>query len=105
MGRYVVNVENKSFPYSMSMRKRKSRYEGHISDVRIELFVVEQVGAVNHNRKGQFFVPLSFEHELGNTILDCQLDTGTTYLQSDETGMCVQSYIPKSHPCNQKPHS
>jgi len=43
-----------------------------------ELFVVEQVGTVNHNRKGQFFVPLSFEHDLGSTILDCQLDTGAT---------------------------
>ena len=43
-----------------------------------ELFAVEQVGTVNHNRKGQFFVPLSFDHELGITILDCQLDTGAT---------------------------
>jgi len=30
-----------------------------------ELFAIEeQVGTVNHNHKGQFFVLLSFEHEL-----------------------------------------
>jgi len=42
-----------------------------------ELFAIEeQVGTVNHNHKGR--VPLSFDHELGNTTLDCQLDTGAT---------------------------
>ena len=43
-----------------------------------ELFAVEQIGTVNHNHKGQFFVPLSFDHELSSTISDCQLDTGAT---------------------------
>jgi len=34
------------------------------------------VGAVKHNHKGQFLVPLSFNHELGKTTVECQLDTG-----------------------------
>ena len=39
---------------------------------------VEHVGVVKHNRKGQFFVPLCFNHELGSTTINCQLDTGAT---------------------------
>ena len=49
-------------------------YKNH-SQKKQRLFAIEeQVGTVNHNHKGQFFVLLSFEHELGSTTLDCQLD-------------------------------
>jgi len=74
--------KNESFPYSMSMRKAGTKDITVVQELQSEeaesddeLFVVEQVGTVNHNRKGQFFVPLSFEHELGSTILGC---TGAT---------------------------
>lgn len=52
--------------------------DSELTESEEELFVVEQVGTVKHNSKGQFFVPLSFIHELGKTTVDCQLDTGAT---------------------------
>jgi len=43
-----------------------------------EIFAIEHIGAIKHNRKGQFFVLLCFDHEQGSTTIDCQLDTGAT---------------------------
>jgi len=48
------------------------------SDSEDELFMIEEVGTVQHNRKGQFFVPLSFNHQQRTTTVECQLDTGAT---------------------------
>ena len=53
-----------------------------------EIFTIEHVGAVKHNRKGQFFVPLCFNHELGSTTIDCQLDTGATCNVMSMTDVC-----------------
>ena len=47
-----------------------------VSESEEEIYAIEQIGAVKYNRKGQFFVPLCFNHELGSTTIDCQLDTG-----------------------------
>ena len=52
--------------------------ESEVSESEEKFFAVEQVGTVNHNCKGQFFVPLSFNHKHGSTNIDCQLDTGAT---------------------------
>ena len=68
------------------------------------IYTVEHVGAVKHNCKGQFFVPLCFNHELGSTTINCQLDTGATH-NVIVWKMCTQSYILMTHLCNQKPHS
>ena len=56
----------------------KKEPESEPSESDDELFVIEQVGTVKHNHKGQFFVPLNFSHELGKTTIKCQLDTGAT---------------------------
>ena len=53
-----------------------------------EIYAIEQVGAVKHKRKGQFFVPLCFNHKLGNTTIDCQLDTGATCNVMSKTDVC-----------------
>ena len=42
------------------------------------MFKVEHVEAVQHNRKGQYFVPLAFHSANAELIIDCQLDTGAT---------------------------
>ena len=39
---------------------------------------VEHVGTVRHTKKGQYFVPLNFQHKGQDTMVDCQLDTGAT---------------------------
>jgi len=39
-------------------------------------FMIEQVGAVHHNKKGQYFATLEFVSTSGKVVLDCQLDTG-----------------------------
>ena len=41
-------------------------------------FMVEEIGAVHHNRKGQYFAQLEFVHEDTAVAMDCQLDTGAT---------------------------
>ena len=56
--------------------------ESKLSEIDDELFVVEQVGTVKHNHKGQFFVPLSFNHKLGKTTVECQLDTRATLVHN-----------------------
>ena len=65
-----------------------------------EIYVIEQVGAVKHNCNGQFFVPLCFKHELGDTTIECELDTGATCNVMSTTDMCKIQHL-----CNQKPHS
>jgi len=52
--------------------------QSEVSESEDELFCVEEIGTVKHNRKGQFFVPLSFNHQKRSTTIDCQLDTGAT---------------------------
>lgn len=41
-------------------------------------FMIEQVGSVHHNKKGQYFANLEFVSAGGRVSLDCQLDTGAT---------------------------
>ena len=59
-----------------------------VSENEEEIYAIEQIGAVKHNRKGQFFVPLCFNHELGSTTIDCQLDTGATCNVISKTDVC-----------------
>ena len=40
--------------------------------------MIEQVGVVHHNKKGQYFAKLDFVSDYGSVALDCQLDTGAT---------------------------
>ena len=53
-----------------------------------EIYAIEQIGAVKHNHKGQSFKPMSFNHDLGNTTIDCQLDTGATCNVMSMTDLC-----------------
>ena len=48
------------------------------SDSEASVFKVEHMGAVQRNRKGQYFVPLTFHSDNAEFIIDCQLDTGAT---------------------------
>ena len=41
-------------------------------------FMIEQVGAVHHNKEGQYFAKVEFISDSGKVALDCQLDTGAT---------------------------
>jgi len=53
--------------------------EGDVtSDSDESAFMIEQVGAVHHNKKGQYFATLEFVSTSGKVVLDCQLDTGAT---------------------------
>ena len=52
--------------------------EDPVSDSEDELFTLEHIGTVKHQKKGQFYVPLCFTHAEGNTTVECQLDTGAT---------------------------
>ena len=78
--------------------------ESELSESDDKLFVVEQAGTVKHNHKEQFFVSLSFNHELGKTTVKCQLDTGAT-CNAISFKDAYQSCILKTHHCNQKPPS
>lgn len=40
--------------------------------------MIEEIGRVHHNKKGQYFVQLKFVHEGTRVEIDCQLDTGAT---------------------------
>ena len=42
------------------------------------VYCIESVGAVEHQHKRQFFVALCFFDENGETLDECQLDTGAT---------------------------
>ena len=42
------------------------------------VFKVEDVGTVQHNRKGQYFLPLAFLNDNVDFNISCQLDTGAT---------------------------
>ena len=48
------------------------------SDSDESVFKVEHVGTVQHNRKGQYFVPLAFLNDNVDVSISCQLDTGAT---------------------------
>ena len=39
---------------------------------------MEYVGTVRHTKKGQYFVPLNFQHKGQDTTVECQLNTGAT---------------------------
>ena len=74
MGRHVTNVERLIISIQCVYEEKEKQVQSIISVVQEsqsgetesedELFAVEQVETVNQNRKGQFFVPLSFDHEL-----------------------------------------
>ena len=49
-----------------------------LSDSGKSVFKVEHVGAVQHNRKGQYFVLLAFLNDNVDFNIPCQLDTGAT---------------------------
>ena len=60
----------------------------HTSESEEEIYAIEQVGTVKHNHKGQFFAALRFDHELGSTTIDCQLDTGATCNVMSKADVC-----------------
>ena len=60
----------------------------HTSESEEEIYAIEEVGAVKHNHKGQFFAALRFDHELGSTTIDCQVDTGATCNVMSKTDVC-----------------
>ena len=41
-------------------------------------FMLEEIGTVHHNQKGQYFAKVDFAHRGTAVSLDCQLDTGAT---------------------------
>ena len=58
------------------------------SDPEESLYYVEWVGTVQHHNKKQFFVPLRFRDESGETVVQCQLDTGATCNVMSFTDLC-----------------
>ena len=74
--------ENEPFLHSLSTDSKRisaiQEAEDPISDSEDELFTLEHIGIVKHQKKGQFYVSLCFTHAEGNTTVECQLDTGAT---------------------------
>jgi len=70
-GKYIGKQQNPIATIKEAERSSSSESEELV-------YVLEHVGTVRHTEKGQYFVPLSFEHKSGTTTVDCQLDTGAT---------------------------
>ena len=64
------------------------------------IYTVEHVGAVKHNCKGQFFVPLWFHHELGSTTINCRLDMRATcnVISLEDACTILHANNPSLHP-------
>lgn len=58
--------------------------EGQEEDSDDSVYHVEYIGALHHSDGKKFFIPLHIIDESGDTVIQCQLDTGATC-------MCVQS--------------
>ena len=43
------------------------------------IYHVEYIGTLQQNNDKKFFVPLHIMDQAGDTVIDCQLDTGATY--------------------------
>ena len=67
-------------------------------------FMVEEIGAVHHNRKGQYFAQLEFIHEDTVIARDCQLDTGATCNVITHRDVCTiqQNNSPTLQPTSTK---
>lgn len=61
---------------------------GVSTDSEESAFMVEEIEAVHHNRKGQYFAHLDFANEGMVVGLDCQLDTRAT----NHTPRCVYHF-------------
>lgn len=87
--RKTCNHCGKPNHFQIVCRRRKSQInkaaaplavvdEDMSTDSEESAFMVEEIGAVHHNKKGQYFAKIDFANGGTAIALDCQLDTGAT---------------------------